>query len=218
LAPGDNPNKERLFEILGSFSPGSYDARWVIYEQGNPGNVYDTVTVLNAIEIVDTQSSNQTPICGGVSKSTPSNIPVEFDINDHCSDPDNDSISLSFVGNATNGTIEQLTSTTIRFTATSGFEGFATFQIKVTDGELETSLITWGVNVNAPEGPTAAISSITNFGFIGNLASFSGVGLDASGNAVSESSISARIPRYGFKLHRAIDKVGHPHHHAECFI
>ena len=62
LAQGNNANLSRQFKIPASISSETYDAHWVVYEQGNPGNVFDRVVVRNAITINNGTSSLPNPV------------------------------------------------------------------------------------------------------------------------------------------------------------
>lgn len=112
------------------------------------------------VDVVYMQSTvNNVPIAANDNVTATYNTPLYLAAsallaNDN--DPDNDLLSVTGVGNATNGTVSFDSQTnTLLFTPTAGYSGAASFSYTVSDGRNGTASATVNVNISAP---TNAIS------------------------------------------------------------
>jgi cysteine-rich repeat protein len=108
------------------------------------GTLSDTGTVVVTVTAV-----NDAPVAGNDSATTSANTPASIAAatllaND--TDVDGDTLTITAVANATNGTVS-LVGSTVTFTPTTGFSGTGTFEYTVSDGALtDTGLVTVTVN------------------------------------------------------------------------
>ena len=112
-----------------------------IVSDGNGGE--DTATVN-----VNVESVNDAPVAGNDTVSTQEDTPLTIaadDLLNNDTDVDGDSLTITSVANAFNGTVT-LDSTNISFTPDADFNGDASFSYTVSDGEL-TDIATVNVTV-----------------------------------------------------------------------
>lgn len=118
------------------------------------GNV-DSATVSLTVNPV-----NDNPVAGDDSASTDEDVSVDVDVLANDSDIDGDTLSVSSVGSAANGTVVNNGDGTVTYTPDPGFFGSDTFSYSVTDG---TASDTGNVTVTVDE----VIDSTSGIGYSG---------------------------------------------------
>ncbi len=117
-----------------------------------------TVEDIKAAIVYDngTPIPNQTPMTVADTASTVATAPVIIDALSNDSDIDGDTIVITSVSLASNGTVELLENGTLQYTANDGFVGVDTFEYTITDGEL-TQTGTVSVTVTNDGEPVANV-------------------------------------------------------------
>ncbi len=95
---------------------------------------------------------NKAPIASNDSAATQAGTPVAINVLNNDSDPDGDTLNISNVGNAANGTVSN-TNGTLTYTPKAGFSGSDSFNYSISDGKGGSATATVGVTVTpAPSG------------------------------------------------------------------
>ncbi|WP_121970207.1 Ig-like domain-containing protein [Leptolyngbya sp. BC1307] len=92
--------------------------------------------------------TNKAPVAGNDSATTQAGTPVAINVLSNDSDPDGDSLSISGVSSAANGTVSSNTNGTLTYTPKAGFSGNDSFSYSVSDGKGGSATATVGVAVN----------------------------------------------------------------------
>ena len=102
---------------------------------------------------------NQAPVAGNVSASTNQNTAVTINVLSQDSDPDGDTLTVTSVGSATDGTVSiSGGATTVTYTPTSSsFVGQDSFTYTISDGHSHTATGTVYVTVTDGEWATSVI-------------------------------------------------------------
>ena len=96
--------------------------------------------------------SSQTLIAGNDAATTQVDTPVDINVLENDSDPQNGSFSITSVGSPANGQATQA-SGVVTYTPSSGFSGTDTFTYTITDDQQETATATVTVSVIPPTPP-----------------------------------------------------------------
>lgn len=121
---------------------------------GNGGT--DTATVTVTVTGV-----NDDPVAGDDSDATDEDKPVDIDVLGDDEDVDGDTLTVSAVDAAANGTTAINPDGTIRYTPNTGFDGADSFSYTVSDGNGGTDTATVTVTVSAAPNQLPVVSAIT---------------------------------------------------------
>ena len=119
--------------VFNQLGPGNYDIGLRVTDDAvvpKSHSAFGTVTVLAATD----PSCNQPPTALDDTASTYSGTPVDIDVLDNDSDPDEDALSVT-VGPASSGSVVLNVDGTVTYTPVDGFAGTATFPYTISDGK-----------------------------------------------------------------------------------
>ena len=154
------------FESLGA-GDSATDSFFYTVSDGDGGT--DTAMVTIAVD-----GANDGPVAADDSDTTEANTPIDIDVLGNDNDVDGDTLSVSAVGVAGNGTTAINPDGTIRYTPNSGFEGTDSFTYTVSDdnGGNDSAMVT--VTVSAAPNQPPVVSAI-----------MAGLGEDDTGRTVN---------------------------------
>ncbi|MEM9498243.1 MAG: Ig-like domain-containing protein [Pseudomonadota bacterium] len=92
---------------------------------------------------------------------TVTNTPVTVDVLANDTDPEEDPLSITDVGSASNGMVEDNGDGTLTYTPDEGFTGSDSFTYTIADGEGGEDTATVNVTIEEPPLPVVGISSVT---------------------------------------------------------
>ncbi|WP_422049410.1 Ig-like domain-containing protein [Shimia sp.] len=130
------------FESLGA-GDSTTDSFTYTVSDGNGGT--DTATVTISVTGV-----NDAPVAADDSASTGAAAAIDIAVRDNDSDVEGDTLTISEVGDAANGTTEINSDGTIRYTPNDGFSGSDSFTYTIDDGNGGTDTATVTVTVQPP--------------------------------------------------------------------
>jgi hypothetical protein len=163
--PPVTTGKIRIYVRNATWGGGATELITQLGGQTGPHNV-----CLREIEIYNTANPtnvtpNQAPVATGVTASTTTDTPVDIDVLDSASDPDNGPVPLHIecVGQAANGMVSKL-GDHIRYIPSPSFSGTDSFTYTVSDGMASTSA-TANITVNAVASQYAPMGGL--IGLIG---------------------------------------------------
>lgn len=161
LVSGTGDDQNASFSVVGStlqstgvLSAGSYSVRIRTTDKG-------ALSFERALTIVISAPPNQAPSAADVPVSTNEDIAVSGMLSG--SDPDNDPLTYSRVTEPAHGSISSFNATTGAFTYTpsANFSGSDSFQYRVSDGSLQSSVAMVTLSIAAVNDPgVASISGI----------------------------------------------------------
>ncbi len=125
------------------------------------GSLYVAGAADSAVAVFSLPTINNVPVAADDTASTAQDTAVTVDVLANDTDADSDTLTVSAVGTASNGTVVNNTSD-VTYTPTTGFTGTDTFTYTVSDGNggTDTGTVTVTVNLtNSP--PTAAYDYVT---------------------------------------------------------
>ncbi len=157
LAPGASGSATLTVTSPVSASDGFYDVR----STAAKGSYSATASTSY---VIDSPSSNSTPVANNDSASTGANTPVTINVLSNDSDPDGDSLSVTSVSGV-NGTATINSNGSITYTPPTGYSGTETFSYSISDGKGGNASATVSVTVSAPtssnKAPVAVNDSVT---------------------------------------------------------
>ena len=103
---------------------------------------------------------NKAPVAGNDSATTQAGTPIIINVMGNDSDPDGDSLSISGISGAANGTVSSNANGTLTYTPKAGFSGNDSFSYSISDGKGGSATASVGVVVN-PAPATGGTSSAT---------------------------------------------------------
>jgi PKD repeat protein len=106
-------------------------------------------------QVMITAVANQVPTCNNINATTDEDSFIDINLSLHCTDPDGDPLTGSFLSDPPNGTAQFL-SPTIRYTPDPNFYGADSFTYRVTDGQAESNTATVNVTINPVNDPPVA--------------------------------------------------------------
>ena len=145
---GTVTNNNGVLTYQGNANFNGNDSFTYTISDGN-GNT-DSATVS-----VSVGSVNDRPIANNDSASTDQDVPVTVDVVANDVDPDGDSLTVTSVGSAANGTVSNNGDGTVTYTPNPGFAGSDSFTYVVSDGNLTDS-----ATVNVAVNPVSTVSDI----------------------------------------------------------
>ncbi|WOJ95024.1 retention module-containing protein [Congregibacter variabilis] len=139
-------------------------------QDGTAGVYNVTVTATDGVNPSVNQSfdwtvTNPGPTANDDTGSTDEDVAVTFnpvDLLGNDSDPDGDDLSITSVGSPTNGTVDLNSDGTVTFTPTADYNGPASFEYTISDGEGGESTATVNLTVNAVNDPPVVIAPLGN--------------------------------------------------------
>ncbi|MBO9406206.1 tandem-95 repeat protein [Shimia sp. R9_1] len=145
------------FESLG-VGDSTTDSFAYTVSDGNGGT--DTATV-----IISVTGVNDAPVAADDSASTGAAAAIDIAVRDNDSDVEGDTLTISEVGDAPNGTTEINSDGTIRYTPDDGFSGSDSFTYTIDDGNGGTDTATVTVTVAPdPQQPPQVAAITAGFG------------------------------------------------------
>ncbi len=117
---------------------------------GDAGDdLLDSAVFIKAGSFVDTRP----PVAVDDAASTPAGTPVDVDVLDNDSDPENADLEVIAVTQASNGTVQVNPDGTVTYQPASGFQGTDTFTYTVSDGQGGTDIALVTVEVTPASAP-----------------------------------------------------------------
>ena len=154
---------------------------------GNGGTDTATVTVT-----VTSVGGNNAPTATDDGGTTDEDIAVTINVLANDTDPDGDTLSVSSVGTASNGTVTDNGDGTVTYTPTSGFSGSDSFTYTISDGNGGTDTATVSITVNAINtNPVANADSGTTDTAVAVTIDLIGNDTDADGDTLSVTSVGS---------------------------
>ena len=135
-------------------------------EQGNGGVIDSGFLALGAQRelpiVIASATPNQAPHAVDDSATTNQNSPITIDVLANDSDPDGDTLTISNLSQAGNGTVALNANNTLTYSPNTGFQGTDSFSYAVSDGRGGTHTAAVGVTVTASNrAPVAVCQNIT---------------------------------------------------------
>ena len=141
------------FESLGAGDSATDSFSYTVSD-GNGGTDSATVTVTVAGE-------NDAPVATDDADATAENTAVDINVLANDTDIEGDTLTVSAVGAASNGTTVINPNGTIRYTPNAGFDGTDSFIYTLSDGKGGTDTATVNVTVSAAPNQPPVVSAIT---------------------------------------------------------
>ncbi|MEL7143213.1 MAG: Ig-like domain-containing protein [Cyanobacteria bacterium J06643_4] len=135
--------------------------------------VLSAIAVNQVLQIEESSGVNDAPVADDDVAVTEQNTPIQIPVLANDSDIDADSLSVSSVGSASNGSVVIGSNGNVEYTPNQDFAGSDSFTYTVSDGELtDTATVSVTVNAveeNAPVAVTDSVSGDEDTVIVGNV-------------------------------------------------